>query len=92
MTRWQCECSYKRSNTGYRVLTAHLTQVGYLISKQNTEYVQAYEQHMFSVQRELHTLRIKATAIANDKTKEQKLKKLVVECQWYTSHVVLHLA
>ena len=47
-----------------------------LQDKQRQEYAVAYEAHMVNVQKELHTLREKAVAIANDTTREEKLRKL----------------
>jgi hypothetical protein len=71
----------------YRTLSAVINEFGkkldMLIDKQRSEYTQAYERHMIDVQRELYNLREKATAIANDTTREEKLKKLDADQKFY---------
>lgn len=56
-------------------------KIALLQDKQRQEYITAYEHHMINVQKELHTLREKATAIANDRTRDEKLKKLDLDTQ-----------
>lgn len=58
------------------VVSAFGQKVANLQDKQRQEYTQAYEHHMINIQKELHALREKATAIANDRTRDEKLKKL----------------
>jgi hypothetical protein len=48
----------------------------------------AYEHHMIDVQRELHNLREKATAIANDTTREEKVKKLDSDQKWFRNEAM----
>jgi len=48
----------------------------------------AYEHHMIDVQRELHNLREKATAIANDTTREEKVKKLDADQKWFRNEAM----
>lgn len=59
-----------------------------LIEKQRHEYTQAYEHHMIDVQKELHDLREKATAIANDTTRDEKLKKLDSDQKWFRAEAM----
>ena len=59
-----------------------------LIDKQRQEYLQAYEHHMSDVQRELYNLREKATAIANDTTREEKIKKLDSDQKWFRTEAM----
>lgn len=59
-----------------------------LVEKQRSEYTQAYEYHMIDVQRELYILREKATAIANDTTREEKLKKLDADQKWFKNEAL----
>jgi hypothetical protein len=59
-----------------------------LVDKQRTEYMQAYEHHMSDVQRELFNLREKATAIANDTTREEKIKKLDSDQKWFRNEAM----
>lgn len=47
-----------------------------LIDKQRNEYIQAYENHMQDVQKELFNLREKVSEIANDDTKSEKMEGL----------------
>ena len=51
-------------------------KVNNMVDKQREDYMHAYEQHMYDVQKELHTLREKVTEIANDKTRDEKIKQL----------------
>lgn len=59
-----------------------------LVDKQRSEYMHAYEHHMIDVQRELHNLREKATAIANDTTREEKIKKLDSDQKWFRNEAM----
>ena len=59
-----------------------------MIDKQRNEYVQAYGHHMRDVQKELHLLREKATAIANDRTRDEKIKKLDYDQKWYRNEAI----
>ena len=54
-----------------------------LIDKQRNEYIQAYENHMQDVQKELHSLREKVADIANDDTKNEKTESLKVNQKKY---------
>lgn len=63
-------------------------QVDLLVDKQRHEYLQAYEHHMSDVQRELFNLREKATAIANDTTREEKIKKLDMDQKWFRNEAM----
>lgn len=63
-------------------------QVDVLVDKQRAEYMHAYEHHMIDVQRELHNLREKATAIANDTTREEKVKKLDADQKWFRNEAM----
>ena len=65
-----------------------VSQVDQLVEKQRSEYVQAYEFHMSDVQRELYNLREKATAIANDTTREEKIKKLDSDQKWFRNEAM----
>jgi len=51
-------------------------KVNYMVDRQRSEYMHAYEQHMYDVQKELHQLREKVTEIANDKTRDEKIQQL----------------
>ena len=59
-----------------------------MIDKQRTEYVTAYGHHMRDVQKDLHDLREKATAIANDRTRDEKIKKLDSDQKWYRTEAI----
>ncbi len=59
-----------------------------MVEKQRNEYIQAYSHHMKDVQKELHILREKATAIAHDKTRDEKLKKLDSDQNWYRNEAI----
>lgn len=63
-------------------------KVDVLVDKQRAEYMHAYEHHMIDVQRELHNLREKATAIANDTTREEKIKKLDYDQKWFRNEAM----
>mmetsp|Transcript_9006 Transcript_9006/g.9525 ORF Transcript_9006/g.9525 Transcript_9006/m.9525 type:complete len:450 (+) Transcript_9006:81-1430(+) len=63
-------------------------KVDILVDKQRHEYLQAYEHHMSDVQRELYNLREKATAIANDTTREEKIKKLDSDQKWFRNEAM----
>ena len=52
------------------------------------EYTQAYEYHMFDVQQELHRLREKANAIANDTTREEKINALDKDQKWFRTEAM----
>ena len=52
------------------------------------EYTQAYEYHMFDVQQELHRLREKAEAIANDTTREEKITSLDKDQKFYRAEAM----
>ena len=72
-------------------LNAHVPyifKVDVLVDKQRAEYMHAYEHHMIDVQRELHNLREKATAIANDTTREEKIKKLDSDQKWFRNEAM----
>jgi hypothetical protein len=58
------------------VVNSFRAKVDRLIDKQRLEYVQAYENHMQDVQKELHLLRDKVFEIANDDTKNERTDKL----------------
>ena len=63
-------------------------KVELLVEKQRAEYIQAYEHHMHDVQKELHILREKASEIANDKTKEDKLSKLESDQKFFRTEAI----
>jgi uncharacterized protein (DUF342 family) len=63
-------------------------KVDLLVEKQRSEYIQAYEHHMHDVQKELHILREKASEIANDKTKEEKLSKLENDQKFFRNEAI----
>lgn len=52
------------------------SKVDNLVSKQRSEYIQAYENHMQDVQKELHSLREKVQEMANTQTKNERTVKL----------------
>ena len=58
------------------VVNAFRSKVDRLIDKQRHEYIQAYENHMQDVQKELHSMREKVFEIANDDTKNERTEKL----------------
>eukprot|EP01041_Mallomonas_annulata_P003561 gene3561-7084_t len=70
------------------VVAKYGEKVGILQDKQRQEYAVAYEHHMINVQKELHTLREKATAIANDRTRDEKLKKLDSDTQAFRNEAL----
>lgn len=70
------------------VVNAFGIKVEAMIDKQRSEYVQAYGHHMRDVQKELHNLREKATAIANDRTRDEKIKKLDSDQKWYRAEAI----
>lgn len=70
------------------VVNSFGVKVEAMIEKQRGEYVQAYGHHMRDVQKELHLLREKATAIANDRTRDEKIKKLDSDQKWYRTEAV----
>jgi hypothetical protein len=53
-------------------------QVNNMVDTQREHYMLAYEKHMYNVQIELHALREKVTEIANDKTRDEKVKQVRV--------------
>lgn len=59
-----------------------------IVDAQTKEYLQAFEQHMLVVQKELQALKLKTTAIANDKTKDAKLQQLDAERQRYRAEAL----
>ena len=63
-------------------------KVDSLVDKQRHEYTQAYEYHMFEIQKELHRLREKASAIANDNTRQEKLTNLDKDQKWFRSEAM----
>ena len=63
-------------------------KVDNLVDKQRHEYTQAYEYHMFEIQKELHRLREKATAIANDTTRDEKLANLNKDQKWFRAEAM----
>lgn len=63
-------------------------KVDTLVDKQRHEYTQAYEYHMFEIQKELHRLREKATAIANDTTRDEKLANLNKDQKWFRAEAM----
>lgn len=63
-------------------------KVDTLVDKQRHEYTQAYEYHMFEIQKELHRLREKATAIANDTTRDEKLSNLNKDQKWFRAEAM----
>lgn len=70
------------------VVSSFGQKVDMMIDKQRNEYVQAYGHHMRDVQKELHLLREKATAIANDRTRDEKIKKLDSDQKWYRNEAI----
>lgn len=70
------------------VVKSFSQKVDVLVDKQRAEYMHAYEHHMIDVQRELHNLREKATAIANDTTREEKIKKLDSDQKWFRNEAM----
>ena len=58
------------------VCAAFGEKVNNMVDKQRGEYMHAYEQHMYDVQKQLHLLREKVTEIANDKTRDEKIQQL----------------
>lgn len=70
------------------VVSTFGSKIDSMVEKQRGEYVQAYSHHMKDVQKELHILREKATAIANDKTRDDKLKKLDTDQTWYRNEAI----
>lgn len=58
------------------VVNAFNAKVELLVEKQRFEYIQAYENHMQDVQKELYALRAKVAEIANDDTKNEKMRQL----------------
>ena len=70
------------------VVECFAKKVDQLVDIQRSEYVQAYEYHMSDVQRELYNLREKATAIANDTTREEKIKKLDSDQKWFRNEAM----
>lgn len=70
------------------VIGAFNEKVDVLVDKQRAEYTSAYEHHMIDVQNELYNLRQKATAIANDTTREEKLKKLDSDQKWFRNEAL----
>ncbi len=58
------------------VVNAFRAKVDRLIDKQRHEYIQAYENHMQDVQKELHAMREKVFEIANDDPKNERTEKL----------------
>lgn len=63
-------------------------KVDSLVDKQRHEYTQAYEYHMFDIQKELHRLREKAAQIANDTTRDEKLANLDKDQKWYRAEAM----
>ena len=61
------------------VVDAFRTKVDGLISRQRQEYIQAYEQHMLNVQKELYQMREKVKTIENAENKREKTIKLQEE-------------
>ena len=68
--------------------TLYVLKVALLQDKQRQEYSQAYEGHMVNVQKELFSLREKATAIANDTTRDEKLQKLDSDTKIYRNEAL----
>jgi peptidoglycan hydrolase CwlO-like protein len=63
-------------------------KVDKLIDKQRQEYIQAYENHVQDVQKELHNLRDKVYEIANDDTKNERTEKLKGDLQNYKNEAI----
>jgi dsDNA-specific endonuclease/ATPase MutS2 len=70
------------------VVESFRLKVDKLIDKQRQEYVQAYENHVQDVQKELHNLREKVYEIANDDTKNERTEKLTDDLQSYKNEAI----
>jgi hypothetical protein len=70
------------------VVDAFRIKVDKLIDKQRLEYIQAYENHVQDVQKELHNLREKVYEIANDDTKNERTEKLKLELKYYKNEAL----
>jgi chromosome segregation ATPase len=70
------------------VVRAFGGKVDIMVEKQRIEYMQAYENHMQDVQKELYFLREKVNEIANDLTKEEKIKSLEADQQFYRNETL----
>ena len=83
---------YARLRHDFRKLDAVVSifndKVKDIVDAQTKEYLQAFEQHMLVVQKELQALKLKTTAIANDKTKDAKLQQLDAERQGYRAEAL----
>eukprot|EP01036_Dinobryon_divergens_P030860 gene30860-40168_t len=81
----QCRKDYSKIK---EVVKTFSLKVETLIDKQRHEYVQAYENHMSDVQKELHQLREKVAEIANDETKNENISRLKKEQTTYKSEAL----
>ena len=70
------------------VVDAFRSKVDRMVDKQRAEYVSAYEHHIQDVQKTLHTLREKATEIANDQTKNERTEKLKADLSKYKNEAL----
>eukprot|EP01038_Epipyxis_sp_PR26KG_P007867 gene7867-10676_t len=70
------------------IVDAFNSKVEMLVERQRNEYVLAYENHMQDVQKELYSLREKVAEIANDDTKNEKMKQLKRDQEHFKSETM----
>ncbi|CAM9313854.1 unnamed protein product, partial [Discosporangium mesarthrocarpum] len=54
-----------------------------VLSKQESDFLAAYRSHMYTVQKELQTLRQRVVDAENALQRNDKVQKLEDECEWY---------
>lgn len=60
-------------------------QISGVLAKQEKEFLRAYRAHMYTVQRELQSLRAKADEAALQMQRDERMKALIAERDWYRS-------
>ncbi|CAM9191863.1 unnamed protein product [Sphacelaria rigidula] len=78
MTR--CREEHARLQTVVFSLNQKISQV---LAKQEGDFLAAYRAHMYTVQKELQTLRLRVVEAENVLQKNDKVQKLEDECDWY---------
>lgn len=65
-----------------------LLQMSSVLKKQETEFLRAYRAHMYSVQKELAQLRAKADDAAVQLAKNERIRQLEAERDWYRTEAL----
>ena len=76
------------TTTTYSRPTPFSPQMSSVLKKQETEFLRAYRAHMYSVQKELAQLRAKADDAAVQLAKNERIRQLEAERDWYRTEAL----